>query len=130
MQFWEMTPSYVTIYRWIAEFQHSRQSTEDAHRSGRPVEACTNRNVQLMNDMIITDQRLTIRYIADCVKLSIGTTHHIITDILGYNKVCAQWVPRMLTTENKHLATSRDNLRQYNADPAKFLHGYFTMDET
>jgi len=33
--------SYATIYRWIAEFKHGRELTEDAHRSGRPVEACS-----------------------------------------------------------------------------------------
>ena len=38
----------------------------------------------------------------------------------------------MLTPEKKQvrLATSRDNLSLYNADPAKFLRRYVTMDET
>ena len=125
-------PSYATIYRWVAEFKRGRESTEDAHRSGRPVEACTEENVQRVNDMLMTDRRLTVRYVAECLKFSYGTTHHIVTDILGYNKVCARWVPRMLTPENKQarLTTSRDNLCQYNRDPAKFLLRYVTMDES
>jgi len=90
-------PSCATIYRWIAEFQRGRELTEDAHHSGRPLEACREENVQCVNDMIMTDQRLTVRYVAECVKLSYGTTHHIMSDILGYNKVCAPWVPRILT---------------------------------
>jgi len=38
----------------------------------------------------------------------------------------------MLIPEKKpvRLATSRDNLSLYNADPAKFLCRYFTMDDT
>jgi len=38
----------------------------------------------------------------------------------------------MLTPEKKpvRLATSRDNLSLYNADPAKFFRRYATMDET
>ena len=125
-------PSCATIYRWIAEFQRGRESTEDVHRCGRPVDACTEGNVQRVNDVIMTDRRVTVRYVAECLKLSYGTTYHIITDILAYNKVCARWVPRMLTLENKQvrLTTSRDNLHQYNADPAKFLRKYVTMDET
>ena len=81
-------------------------------------------NVRHVNDMITTDRRLTVRYIAACLKISYGTTH--------YNKVCARWVPRMLTPEKKQvrLATSRDDLSLYNADPAKFLRRYVTMDET
>ena len=39
-------PLHATIYRWIAEFQHGRESTEDAHCFGRPVEACREENVQ------------------------------------------------------------------------------------
>jgi len=86
-------PLYATIYRWIAEFQRGRELTEEAHRSGCPLEACREENVQCVNDMIMTDRRLTVRYVAECVKLSYGTTHHIMSDILGYNKVCAPWVP-------------------------------------
>jgi len=82
--------------------------------------------------MITTDRRLTVRYAAECLHLSYGTTHHVITDVLVYSKVCARWVPQILTLENKqvHLTTSRDNLCQYSIDPAKFLHRYVTMDET
>ena len=86
-------PSDATIYRWIAEFQRGRKSTEDEHRSGRPVDMCTDENVQRVNDMITTDRRLTVRYVAECLNLSYGTTHHVITDVLGYSKVCARWVP-------------------------------------
>jgi len=102
-------PSYATIYRWIAEFKRGRESIKDTHRYGRPVEACTEENVQCVNDMLMTDRRLAVRYVAECLKLSYGTTHHIVTDILGYKKVCARWVPGMLTPENKEarLTTSR-----------------------
>jgi len=61
----------------------------------------------------MTDRRLSVRYVPECLKLLCGTTHHIVPDFLGYNmnnfKVCARWVPRMLTPENKQarLTTSR-----------------------
>ena len=95
------TPSDATIYRWIAEFQRGRKSTEDEQRSGRPVDmscACTHENVQRVNDMITTDRRLTVSYVAKCL-----IWHHVITDVLGYSKVCARWVPRMLTPENNQV---------------------------
>jgi len=48
----ENAPSDATIYRWIAEFQRGRKSTEDEHRSGRPVDVRTDENVRHVNDMI------------------------------------------------------------------------------
>jgi len=79
-----------------------------------------------------TGDWVNIRYVADSLKMSYGTTRHIITDILDYHKVCAWWVPQMLTPENKQarLTTSCDNLSPYKSDPAKFLCRYVTMDET
>ena len=62
-------PSYTTIHLWIAEFQHGRELTEDAHRSGHPLEARREENVQCVNDMIMTDRRLTVRYVAECVNV-------------------------------------------------------------
>jgi len=105
-------PWDATIYQWIAEFQRGRKSTEDEHRLGRPVDVCTDENVWHVNDMITTDRRLTVRYVAACLKLSYGTTRRVITNALGFNKVCARWVPRMLTRDKKQvrLATSPDNL--------------------
>jgi len=37
----DSAPSDATNYRWIAEFQRGRKSTEDEDRSGRPVDVCT-----------------------------------------------------------------------------------------
>ena len=45
-------PSQAAIYRWVAEFQRGRQSTEDEHRPGRPVETYTEDNIQRVQDMI------------------------------------------------------------------------------
>jgi len=51
---------------------------------------------------------------------------------LGYNKVCARWVPTMLTVEiiRVRMQTSNRNLELYRTDPDKFLRRYVTMDET
>jgi hypothetical protein len=49
-------PSQATVYRWPAELKRGRQSTEDEHRSGHPVEACTDDYVELILDMILKDR--------------------------------------------------------------------------
>ena len=57
----DSAPSDATNYRWIAEFQRGRKSTEDEHRSGCPVDVCTDENVQRVNNVIATDRRMTVR---------------------------------------------------------------------
>jgi len=45
------------------------------------------RNVKSVQDMIRKVRRRTIRHVAKCLKLSYGTTYHIISDVLGYSRV-------------------------------------------
>lgn len=125
-------PSQATVYRWVAEFRRGRQSTEDEHRCGRPLEASTEENVDLIQDMVLADRRVTIQHIAETLNISTGTAHHIMSDVLGYSKVCARLVPRMLTPEMKRVRvqTSVENLRLYRANPEEFCCRYVTMDET
>jgi histone-lysine N-methyltransferase SETMAR len=48
------------------------------------------------------------------------------------NKVCARWVPRLLTDENKatRVDASREFLRRYVRDGERFLRRIITTDET
>jgi len=61
------------------------------------------------------------RKIKECC--STGTTHRIISDVLGYNKVCVRWVPRMLTDEIKRIQmqTSNHDIKLYKADLPNFF---------
>ena len=45
-------------------------------RSGHPADVCMDENVRYVSDMITTDWQLTVRYVAACLKLSYGTSHH------------------------------------------------------
>jgi len=94
--------SQATLYRLTGALQRGRQSTEDEHRSGRPSDTCTDENVNSIQDMIAKDRRLTVTHVAQRHTLSTGTTNRMNSDVLGYNKVCARWVPTMLTAEIMH----------------------------
>jgi len=61
--------AYSLVKSWLAEFKRGRNSVEDEHRSGRPKDAASPENVQIANDMLKEDRRLTIRHIAETTNI-------------------------------------------------------------
>ena len=57
---------------------------------------------------------------------------HILSEILGFRKLCAQWVPHSLTIEQKHIRMrlSQQHLERFKKDKVDFVHRFITMDET
>ncbi|GBL72101.1 hypothetical protein AVEN_115111-1 [Araneus ventricosus] len=64
--------------------------------------------ISAVDELIRQNRRITTREITGELSISKGTVHHIIHKKLGYDKVCAQWVPKNLsknqnTVENECL---------------------------
>ena len=79
-------PSYATVKRWVAEFKRGRQSLEDDPRPGRPVTVATPEMVNKVHDIVMTDRRVTERYIASTVGISQERVHSILTEDLRNEK--------------------------------------------
>ena len=62
--------------------------------------ATTELNMQKVDRLIQDDRRITQRDIASIIGISQERVGHIIA-LLGYRKICARWVSRMLTSEMK-----------------------------
>ncbi|GBN95400.1 hypothetical protein AVEN_218268-1 [Araneus ventricosus] len=54
-----------------------------------------------MDELIRQNRRITTRKIAVELSISKVFVHHIINKKLGYGKVCAQWVPKHLSENQK-----------------------------
>ncbi|GBN12818.1 hypothetical protein AVEN_213669-1 [Araneus ventricosus] len=54
-----------------------------------------------MDELIRQNRRITTCEIAVELSISKGNVHHIIHKKLGYGKVCAQWVPKHLSENQK-----------------------------
>ena len=93
-------PSYETIWRWVKSFREGREDTADDHRSGRPITATSASVVEKVSNAIDKDRRLTTREVAEVVGISHDSAHKILTVDLG-KKLCAQWIPHLLTEEQK-----------------------------
>lgn len=123
---------YSTVAYWVAEFKRGRSSCKDDPRSGRPSTSITEENVKKVEKLVLDDRRITIKYLAKILKISFGSIQSILTDSLGFKKVSARWVPRMLTEENKNrrLEISKRNLEMFQRDSDQFCRRVVTMDET
>ena len=88
--------------------------------------------VNKVHDIVMTDRRVTERYIASKTGISQERVHSILTENLEMKKLSARWVPRLLTVDQKHArrTLSRANLSLLEADPDNFLQRFVTMDET
>jgi len=51
--------------------------------------------------MVLGDRRLKVRELADMVNISKSAVHRILAENLEMRKLCARWVPRLLTIEQK-----------------------------
>ena len=75
------------MIKWAAGFKRGRESIEDDARSGRPKDATTDENVEIIHNLVMCDRRRDLGSIASEVDISFGAVQTIHTDILGMSKV-------------------------------------------
>jgi transposase len=81
-------------HNWIEKFPQGRSKVTDDARPGFPVEITTEETVQLVEELIQADRRITIDSLATAVGCSHGLTYSTMHDRSKFRKMCAQWVPR------------------------------------
>jgi len=93
------------VRRWRTYFLEGRGEVHDEQRAGRPKTAITDDAVAAVEKIILADRRFTIDRILDSMPPEIDicrtSIHTIITDHLRYRKVCARWVPLLLSDDHK-----------------------------
>lgn len=97
----DSAPAEATVRKWFAKFRTGHMSTEDDERSGRPKEAVTDENIKKVHKIILNDRKVKLIEIADTLKISKERVGHIVHEYLGMRKLCAKWVPRELTIDQK-----------------------------
>ncbi|GFS55653.1 histone-lysine N-methyltransferase SETMAR, partial [Nephila pilipes] len=93
--------SHQAIAKWCSMFENGRSHIDDTEREGRPSTATNSEIAALMNEYILANRRITIDEISNKVDISHGSVHKIIAGHPQFHKVCARWVPRLLTEEHK-----------------------------
>lgn len=93
------------VSRWRKSFIEGRTTLHDEQRSGRPSTSRTPNVSDEVARVIDSDRRLTLDEILlrlpPNIELSRATLHRIISGDLRLSKVCARWVPRLLSDQHK-----------------------------
>lgn len=99
----ESAPSKTMVCKWAREFKHGRTSIEDDPRSGCPKSATTLEIIQKVHDMVMNDRRVKVREVSEAIGISKERVGHILHEELKMKKLCARWVPHLLTIDHKRI---------------------------
>ena len=115
--------SRALVYRWHKRFSDGRSSCDDEKRRGRPSIVDDSSVTLNVRRAIQEDGRRTVREISIICDIGKTTVHKIITEQLNMERVCARWVPRILTDENRmnRVVASQAFLRKWRSEGERFL---------
>jgi hypothetical protein len=89
------------VHEWERKFKNRVSSEADADRPGRPHTDHTPETAEHVERVIRENCRFTNNGVALELRIRHGPAHHIMHDVLQYQKGCARWVPRRLAVELK-----------------------------
>ncbi|XP_037800650.1 histone-lysine N-methyltransferase SETMAR-like [Penaeus monodon] len=124
---WAEHPCFVGTKK----FKGGRESVRDDERCGKGREVRTPELVGKIRTFVDEDRRVSIETISEQFEVSVGTVHNIVHDELNMRKICAKFVPRVLSDEQKerHVSDSREMVELINSDP-RVLMVLVTCDES
>ncbi|GBM58196.1 hypothetical protein AVEN_196703-1 [Araneus ventricosus] len=122
------TVSKKCAFEWFKRF---RDGKEDEPRSGRPPTSTTPDNIERVRRMLADDRRLSLRMIAEALKIRLDNVRNIVHEHFQKRKICARFVPKKLSDEQKQhrMETSGDFIDACDQNP-QFLETLITGDES
>jgi len=123
----DSSPSFSTIKKWAAEFKRGHTSLE-----GCPKSAMTPEIIEQVHDISLDDRQMKVREIAETIGISKEWVGYILHEELDMKKLCARWVPHLLTAHQKSTCVKifEQCLERFNKNKSDFVHRFITMDET
>ena len=79
------------IHEWFKRFQEGREALEGDERSGRPRNVVNEENAEIVREFIRKEPKSSLKYMK--LGISAASIYGILTENLGYIKVCDKFVP-------------------------------------
>ena len=111
------------------KFEEGRESVQDLPRAGRPKTMVTATNAAHVEEIVMTNRRISIKDISERLNISSGSVHTIIHDQLNMTKVASRWVPKQLTEAQKagRVSISRVVKNRFLTKNPGFLLGFWVF---
>ena len=120
------------LHKWYSRYEDGYESVIDEQLSGRPT-SITSQKVQEIKELLDKDRRITVREVSKRVDCSsVGTVHTIIHDSLNMRRLCARWIPKMMSECQKaqRVESCRRFVQRFEREGEDFLSRIVTADET
>ena len=91
---------YRTVARWISYFKEGRLSVKDEACPDRP-DSATSETSATVKSIVQQGSRYTVEEMSDLSGLSSSYVFTILKEMLKLQKICARWIPHLLTPEQK-----------------------------
>ena len=95
------------VFDWFRRFKEGRTSVESDPQSGRPSASKNEEMIAKVRTVVRNNRRLTVREIAVDCGISVGSCDAVLTDDLHMKRVCAKFVPRLLTDDQREQSDNR-----------------------
>jgi transposase len=94
--------SYRTVARWFRRFSNERDSLEDNPRSGRPLSAITQENIDAVKHVVNDDPHISMDFIATSLDRSHDSKNIILKQHVGLRKISSSEVLTNSLKKNGH----------------------------
>lgn len=119
------------VFEWFARFRDGREELEDDAHTGRPKNVRTQEMIEKVKELLLSDRRTTLKMMEETLNINRETIRLIVTEDLGKRKLCARFVPHVLTDEQKkHRKDACKDLITTADANRNFLDSIVTGDES
>jgi transposase len=94
--------SRTRVFEWHNRFKEGRESLQDDERKGRPSTSRTEELTEVIQKCLAEDRTLRVRMLEEMTGINRKTVSKILVEDLKKKKVCARFVPHLLTPDQKH----------------------------
>lgn len=125
-------PCKSSVYAWFRDFKLGRVLLEDEKKPGRPKAVTLPENIEAVRSLIEKDRPVTYREIASELGISMTSINKILHKHLKVRKLCARWIPHLLTEEEKRTRVlwCTNMIAKFHGGASKSVFNILTSDES